>query len=255
MDVQTIAQQKEFLFVLLIISSLFIISCATEIEDAKKDVIVADEQLPVEEQAVPVNQVVSERVSLPPEFQELMKKGKNVNNYRYLFSSRIKDRFGNYIDNTYDISIKEDKTKKTYLSPIKLSDNSYYDTIYLNLADGTAKAVCADIGKVLCKGLESEVFDLAYSEEKLDYTPKSLLDIIPSTIKKQGKGMIENREVLVFIDETPLTLDKYYVDTYSGLVLKWEKFSIIDDEQVLEESRQFNKISIGTVKNSEVSLS
>jgi len=192
-------------------------------------------------------EVPEEALEYDPEVKELIDKSVDAANYQYAYSSSILGVNKLYSPGpTYDVYIKGDKIRKSYLIPFKAGE-AYHSDIYLTGEE--AFGVCSH-PVIVCKGHE-EAVSLDYDTYKLEMTPRSLTQRVPYEAVVFGKETFDNRKAKIleyFEDGKKVRLT---VDIYSGLALK--KFVHLEDE--ILEKHYFRDLAVGNVKDADVSVS
>ena len=186
---------------------------------------------------------------------KLVETSKDINNYQYFFQTWIRDKFGNYGGESYQVYIKGLKAKKVYASPKKIGNADYYSEVYLDLDQKKAVGVC-DSKSVLCRGILNKKFNLSYDQEKLVKVPKELIQLIDTRAKKVEEIVIDNEKASVL--KYPTTNNwttRLSVGTYYGLPLRFEIYSYVDEEEILQEKYQYGNLIIDQVTKKEVNLS
>lgn len=192
---------------------------------------------------------------LPTEIQDLLQKSADTTNYQYFFKRLIKDQNGNMVETaSYTVAIKSSQIKKSYLEPQKLTKSQYYDTVYFNTDQKTALAVCVAL-RTLCDDSRNNATKIDYTTETIDALPLDLLKRIPETAKKISEETINNRRAMV-IEYTNAQglIERLAVDTYSGIPLRQEIFTLNLDEMELQQRNTFDLKGENIVKNADVTL-
>lgn len=224
--------RKIFVFMLI----LLIASCAapeTQVIDKGEKVV-----QPVEEEAEQAVEIPSVQV-YNQEVRELIAKGKKRTDYHYAWEYKVRDRFGNYLTEAdYEVFVKGDKIKKTYIVPRKLNLELFYDNLYLDKATGTALATCVS-RSILCRSQYEKAYPGEY--EELPFTAIDLLEKVPPEAKSIGTRTLFGRSALVveYDDE------RLYIDTYFGLPVKHEIYKIEEGQEVTLEESTFTRLSVG----------
>ena len=219
----------------LLIATLIIVSC---LPAGQKPVVV--------EKVVPAVQVDSEVAAI-------VEKSSSVTNYKYLFSSKIRNRVELYDEKKYDVYVANGVFKKVYSHPLKFQENIYYDQVYIDPAARTAVGICAAKG-VSCEGLERKSFIVSYDAEKISLLPLDLLHSLPPQARKTGKELVDDRQASII--EYPVTggKEKISVDDYSGIPLKWDVLTVNGDEETLQQEFTFTQLVVGNIKQSDITL-
>jgi hypothetical protein len=195
-------------------------------------------------------EIVSEVKEHNSEVKEFIEKSFDVDNYKYAYSSSILNPNKlYYAEPTYDVYIKEDNIRKSYLSPVKI-DRAYYSDIYL-IGFEKALGVCSEV-VLVCKGGE-EAVSLNYDEHKLKMTPLDLIQNIPNDALVVGLETFDNRKAKIFEYYLEGKKVRLSVDIYSGLTLKKLVYGFEDDDEVVLEKHYFRDLAVGNVRNADVS--
>ena len=192
-------------------------------------------------------------VFLNKEVAELVEKSKEISGYHYAFASRKRDTFGNYQDESYSVVSKGNLVKKVYLSP-KAIEGGYSDLVYIDEAAKKAVGVCANAQSVLCESRLNVKTNLPYEQHQLEVVPLSIIQQIDPAAKKIGVETVDSRSVAVLEYAVSGGKEKVYVDTYYGLPLQWDIYSISGDEEILQKQYSFTRISVNDVKDAEVQV-
>ncbi len=188
----------------------------------------------------------SEPEQLDPAIAALITKGQKAENYYYRFDAH--DRAG------YKLWIKGTLLKKVYFNSVKLQRDVNYDTVYLDIEKKTAIAACMTAG-VSCNPVWGKYFTVDFAKEKPVPTPIELLEQIPATAVKVGSENYDNRAATIIEYTTAAgKIIKMSLDTFYGLPLKQEEYTLLGDERTLQEKHTFTQISVGNVKTAEVTL-
>jgi hypothetical protein len=236
---------------IVLLLMFLLVSCTSVVESPKQvdKVVVEDNQVKEPEPMLPVVEEFEQEVA------ELIDLSSDISSYEYFFASRVRDRFGNYQEENYDVYIKGNKVKKVYATPKRLAEGEYYDVVYIDLDKKSAIGVCLDKGKVLCQDLNDEQFQIPYQEEKLAVVPLELIQSIDPLAKKINSGIFENRKVDVLNYDFEEGQRKLSVDKYYGLPLKLEEYSYEGEDEILEKSYIFTRVSVNNVKTATVTIS
>lgn len=181
--------------------------------------------------------------ALDPEIALLLNKNKDVTNYYYVYdASRASG---------YEVAVRGDKVKKTYSAPLKLRGDIYYDTIYLDRKQQTARGSCERPG-ILCRPHLKQFFVVEYTP--LPPTPIDLVQPVTSA-KKVGTEMFDDRQlqVIEFFNSAGKR-ERLSIDNYYGLPFRQVIYSSADMDADIEEEHTFTDISVGQVKASAVTL-
>jgi len=195
-------------------------------------------------------------VTMDPTISNLVNKGSVQTNYNYIFTTKIR-RSGEVFDiKTYDVYVKDKLVKKVYSQAVKLSNNNFYDQLFIDNEAKTAVGICTH-SSVSCQNMGGKAIKLSYDQEKFVLpvdliTAKSFLT--NPGVKKAGNELFTDRQAMIV--EYPVTggKEKISIDTYYGIPLKWDVYSINGDEEVLQQEFTFIKLNVNGVKESEMIL-
>ena len=252
--------KKNYLLVGLLLTFLLITSCtpnpdSTSTSDQTKDQLPIPNQINKIMESQPKPTVIEASQVYSSEVAELIEKSANLNSYHYTFSSSKRNQYESYetVEN-YEAKIKENKIKKSYSTPVKLSNTLYYSEVYLDTETETALATC-DLKTVLCDDNRLQARSLRYPAVKISVNPLEIIENIPKDAKVVGTENIGNRQatIIEYINDEG-NKEKLSIDTYSGFPLKQESFIQEDDEDVLLKKNTLNLKSFNNIKNADVTL-
>lgn len=183
-----------------------------------------------------------EELATNAEIIELLAKNKDAANYHYMFDADKSEG--------YEVFILGSKVKKVYLDTKPLRGDIFYNTIYLNRETKTAVGICNNPG-VSCGAIWNKAYPLDYSKENISPTPVEILSRA-SNPREAGSEVLLNRELTIieFINVEGKK-ERWSVDNFYGLPSRQAVYSP-DDE--IEESHTFIKLSVGQVREEEVTL-
>lgn len=195
-------------------------------------------------------------ISYDPEIERLLNKAKPVENYQYYLTSRVRNKYETYDHVNYYAYIMPSKVKKVYPLPVKLSEEIYYNEVYLDLAAKKATLICTDKTFNACRKMEKEAYTAGYEEMKLSLTPKETIGEIPVGAVIKGEEVFNNRKALVITfnnmegNEVRISLDQF-----SGLPIKRIVYASSEGDNLLTlEEYRFDKLGVRNVGESEVTL-
>ncbi|MBI4980832.1 hypothetical protein HZC30_04725 [Candidatus Woesearchaeota archaeon] len=223
--------------------------------------------VPEEEVIKPIAEIKDEAQEEPkeelsfynPKIKELRDRSAQVDNYEYYYKSTVMTSTGLYLDDAnYQVKIKGEKIKKTYIEPKFWKEDIFYDEVYLDVVQETAYGVCSKLG-ITCEGINHNAYKLDYAAEDVTITPRIIMDgLIPTQVKVTGETYYQKRKVILLEFTTPEgNQERLFVDDFYGLPLRQVIFRLNeDDDEVVLVDRTFNLIGAGsgTVKNSEVNV-
>ncbi len=105
----------------MIVTSLFLVACNvdTETSSLDQDSELVQEKSTLEKVVEKVKGSDSEAESYSLEVESLIKKSRTVTSYEYFFASSILNNFDQYDETSYDVAVKGEKVKKSYLTAVK----------------------------------------------------------------------------------------------------------------------------------------
>lgn len=230
---------KSKLFILaIILVVLFLISCAKEITETSPDPEPASGSRWGSIQP-------SSRVTEPAPnagIIALLEKNKDATNYHYVFDA---DR-----SEGYEVFISGSKVKKVYLEAKPLRGDIFYNAIYLDREIKTAVGICNKLG-VTCGAIWNKAYLLDYGPENIGPTPVEIIQKVGNA-QEVGSEVLLNRDlkIIEFINAEGKK-EHWSLDNYYGLPSRQVIYS--SDDKV-EESHTFTKLSVGQVRQEEVTL-
>src|SRR3989344_7583320 len=206
----------------------------------------------------PSSQAAEETLETPiytKEVAELIEKSADITSFSYLYTSSVRDEYGNYDpEDDYEAQVKKNKIKKIYPEAKKLNSSTFYSEVYLDTEQETAYVTC-DFNSVICKDDKQKIYFIRYQAAKIDILPLEIIKNIPSSAAIVGTATINDRKatVLEYINSAG-NKDKLSLDNYSGFPLKQESFILEDDEELLLQRSAFNLKSFNDIKNADVNV-
>ena len=173
----------------------------------------------------------------------LLAKSKGITNYYYLYDNEDIE--------SYEILVKDSRMKKVYVTPVKLSGETFYDEVYLDSSKKTAIAICTKTS-VLCDSSRGKAYSLNYENQLPKIDPVNLINQV-KTAQKVGTQVIDNRQttVLEYINVDGKR-EKLFVDDFYGIPLQQIIYENEEDE--ILEKHLFAKLSVGNVKENEITM-
>ena len=167
------------------------------------------EKLPSKNVSAPVSKPVILKKSIDPAVNALLNKSSKVNSYKYSYYGPPNDGFG------VVFFVVKDKIKISMPKNTKLSDNQYYDTIYLNIGkpEGTAYCEAADC---LDAGRDLQIkFDEFYRPTPIDFVKTIMI------ARPVGTELIDGRKVtLISFTDNLSNNGSMWLDNTYGVPLK-----------------------------------
>ena len=206
----------------------------------------------------PSSQAAEETLETPiytKEVAELIEKSADITSFSYLYTSSVRDEYGNYDpEDDYEAQVKKNKIKKIYPEAKKLNSSTFYSEVYLDTEQETAYVTC-DFNSVICKDDRQKIYFIRYQAAKIDILPLEIIKNIPASAAIVGTATINDRKatVLEYLNSAG-NKERLSLDNYSGFPLKQESFILEDDEEILLQRTTFNLKSLNDIKNSDVSL-
>ncbi len=194
-------------------------------------------------------------VVLSPDIAALADKGKAQTNYKYSFSSRTRNQYGNYDEAIkFDLYYKDGYGKKVYLSPQKLRKDIFYNEVYVDFAKKTAVGVCTSAGTLCGSVPGNRAYSLDYDSQR-PIVLLHLLEGILDDARNLRTGPFDNRRVMV-VEYTNWQgkRELLSLDTFSGLPLQQEIYVTQGDEQILDKRYTFTGMNADSVKIKDVTL-
>jgi len=233
---------KPKIFILsLIFLILFLVSCTKEIPEAAP--------APEPSSGTQWGSIQpSSRVKEPAQNAEIMallEKNKDVTNYHYVFDA---DNAGGY-----EVFILGSKIKKAYLEAKPLRGDIFYNTIYLDMETKTAIGLCNKPG-VTCGAIWNKAYALDYELENVGPTPAEIIAKVRNP-QEVGSEVLMNRALTIIEyvnsegNKERLSLDNFY-----GLPSRQAIYSSAEDGAEIEESHTFTRLSVGQVREEEITL-
>lgn len=231
---------------LLLFLVVLVLACAVPEEAPQPGAVAPPKQVQQPPAAPPPAALPTVSENLDPEIASLVRKAQGIDNYQYNYDAHLSEG--------YTVYLKGNKAKKMYSSLVKLRINTYYDEVYVDQEQQTATAICSTLANSFCIMVKNKAFRLNYAEQA-PVQPLDLLKDIPASAKRTGTEQVDNRATIMveFINEQG-KLEKLSLDTYYGVPLKQEIYTVQGDEQTLQRKHLFTQLSVGTVKTAEVSL-
>ncbi|HLC70643.1 MAG TPA: hypothetical protein VJI32_01460 [Candidatus Nanoarchaeia archaeon] len=223
-----------------IILVLFIISCTPEISDTTPTLTPADSKWG----SIQPNSRVKEPAP-NAEILSLLEKNKEATNYHYMFDADNADG--------YEVFILGSKVKKVYTDTRHLRGDIFYNAIYLDQGTRTALGICNKPG-TSCSSAWNKVYVVDYDLENIGTTPIDIVTQVHNP-QKVGSEVLMNRALTIIEyinadgNRELLSLDNYY-----GLPSRQVIYASDDDENI-EESHTFTRLSVGEVDEEDVTLS
>ena len=178
-----------------------------------------------------------------PEVNTLLTKSQGVTNYYYLYDNEDIE--------SYEVMVKDGKIKNIYVTPIKFSGEIFYDEVYLDSNKKTAIAICTKTS-VLCDSSRGKAYLINYENQFPKIDPVALINQV-KTAQKVGTLVIENRQttILEYINADGKR-EQLFVDNYYGVPL--QQIIYKNEENDILEKHLFTKMSVGNVKDSEITM-
>ena len=171
----------------------------------------------------------------------LLEKSRGITNYHYFYDTPSIEG--------YEVTVKDNKIKKAYTTPLKLESNIYYSEVYLDSAQKTAIAICTKTS-ILCDEAWGKAYSLNYASQLPEMDPIALINQVKYA-EEAGSEVIENRQTTILeYTNSDGRREQLSVDNYYGIPLQ----QIIYENDEIIEKRTFTKFSIGNVKESEVTM-
>lgn len=232
-------------FLMILAISLILMGCTTEEKSSSAEIEIS------------TTPYVTEKTTKPTFSQEttaILAKGAAITNYHYFFNSLVRNSGGNYDQTTVPhIHIKDNLQKKSWSGTKRYEDNLFYDQVYLDSDSQTATAVCSSVSAVSCADLQNKAFSVSFVSQEVVYLNK-LVTNLPADAKMIGKETIDNRKSIIIEYSKGKYTEKLSIDEYYGLPLQRILYTIENENQVTLEKDSYTLISVGNVKNSDVTL-
>jgi hypothetical protein len=231
---------------IILITILFLVGCTqpiTETFTCPDGTEVQDEtQCPQEQEpeVQPPTQVQEPEVN--SEITELINKGQQQDNYKYSFvGSELSNRGKLEPVPSYDVYINNNQMKIVYDDNILLTEDTFYNEIYYNSEETIG--FCPADGRC---GYNGKAYILPYNDHVPEFTPLSLLSDIPSNAEKFGESTQDGRKMTIIeYNNKRMTIDSFY-----GLPVEVITF----DGETVTHKYNFNRLTVNTVKDSDVVL-
>ena len=227
----------KILIIGIVLTLLLITSCARVQQVADSTNANNAAGLPTVEQRTGTENMPQNEPIKDSEIAGLIAKSDKVDNYQYFY----KETTGT-TSSGYKVYFLQNKVRKEYSAPVRVSDTLSYNKVFLDLNTKTAYAVCDTTG-VSCDNLRSKIFPINYETEALPFLPHLLPQEITSDAMNDGYELVESRKtLLVEYDGSKMNLDQY-----SGVAMKY----VPKDSEV---SYTFTQLGLNSVKESDVTL-
>lgn len=187
----------------------------------------------------------SSRVKEPApnaEIVELLEKNKEATNYHFVFDADKAEG--------YEVFISGSKVKKVYLDAKPLRGDIFYNTIYLNRETKTAVGICNKPG-VTCGAIWNKVYTINYEQENIAPTPVEIIDQARNPQEVGSEVMMNRKLTIIEFTNADGKKERWSLDNFYGLPSRQVIYS---SDGVVEESHTFTKLSVGQVREDEITL-
>jgi hypothetical protein len=256
--------KKIILIITILLTLLFVVSCNENIKIEQVD----DTKIPstepaqdtVQKQDTNQGQAAARepqevRGSLNNELQSIVDKATKNTNYQYFYSGRVRDEFRNFIDlDDHDVYVNENKVQRKFIAPVKFEDNIYYNKIFVNRETKDSFGICDTPLNLVCKNLDKKYKTISFELAKVNIDPRELSINIGSDAKKTGTSLINGRKNTVYEFERDGFNHRLSVDDFTGIAMRYLVLSYDNDEEIIEQEHDFNKLATGNVLDKEVSV-
>lgn len=230
--------KSKLIIVATLILVLFLISCTPKIQQT----IPAPE--PSSETQWGTIQP-SSRVKEPTpnaEIIALLQRNKDATNYHYSFDA---DKVEGY-----EVFIFGSNVKKVYVDTKPLRGDVFYNTVYLNRETKTAVGICNKPG-VTCGAIWNKAYVVDYESENIAPTPVEMINTARNPQEVGSEVMLNRDLTIIEFMNSDGKKERWSLDDFYGLPSRQEIYSV-DDE--IEESHTFIKLSVGQVREEDVTL-
>lgn len=245
---------------ILILLMLFVVSCqqlpAEVPSDSEEVEDVGETSVSEPEDTTKETEVTWGKVTrYNKDLAEFIDKTEDIDNYEFEFAKSVRTNTGYYTpEPRFDVMIVGNKIRKTFVVPQQASDGSFYDNVYMDLDTGKAHTTCKS-STVLCDDSRLVVKEATLSGHLLEITPLELIQNIPAQAEESTREFFDGRSLIVYEYTNDLgRVERLSVDKYYGLPLKWNVYEKDDDRLVAIKKFTFKDVSVGNVKNSEVTV-
>ena len=220
---------KTKIFAILVLLAL-LVGCAKQEAPTKEAEEPAAGTEAVEEEP-PVIEPAGEAKEMTKDVKELLARAsKKVESYSYYY-------YGPETQLAYNLFIKGNKTKIIPPERVKVRENEFYDTTYLNTETKTALAYCESLNTLICQDTSKE-FTLSYKDAYLK-TPMDWLDEIKYAERLSEETMQERKTIKLVSGE----VGTIWIENFYGVPFQVEKDG---------KTYRFERMVFNQVKDSDV---